>query len=237
LRFHGGTLWGRGGSVSKNLLAKRRRIANHSGMEIDHHTDSCLIAAQMQWHPHLQQGLALYAAGEAKAALLPLAEAIRISASYHPLFHFLESGLNTELAIMHLQQHNWHEAERLFTRAVFLHHDNATAIAGEKLAQTQTLAPLPTYATLQLCMPLAPLDAANTGIHQLRGEGRYHEAIEQCDAIHKRYHQLAALPWLARARCFAALGEDMLARNDIRHGMDLDRNNSDLLALSLELAA
>lgn len=213
------------------------QIANHSSMEIDTSTDSCLIAAQEQWHPHLARGMALHAAGEPQAALAPLAEAIRISASYHPLFHFLESGLNTELAIQHLQRQDWAEAERLFTRAVFLHHDNATAIAGEKLAQAQTQAKLPAYATLQLCAPLAPLDASHEGIHQLRTKGQLAEAIELCDRVHKRYHQLAALPWLARAQCFAALGEHALAQNDIRRGMDLDRKNPDLLALSQELAA
>lgn len=206
--------------------------------------DPCLQHAYDQWHSHLEQGLALYETSNPQAALTPLADAIRISASFHPLFHFLESGLNTELAQYYLQQDAWAEAETAFTRAIFLHHDNATAIAGKQLAQAQTCEALPRYDTLGLSSPLKPALPTAEGIHLWRKQAQmaedkaplYHSAIAQCEAAHLRYHQLAALPWLARARCFAALGEDALARNDIRHGMDLDRRNPDLLALSMRLA-
>lgn len=206
--------------------------------------DPCLQHAHAQWHSHLEQGIVLYEASNPQAAIAPLAEAIRISASFHPLFHFLESGLNTELAQHYLQQSIWDKAEAAFSRAIFLHHDNATALAGKQLAQTQAADTLPRYDTLSLSAPLKPASPTETGIHAWRKLARaaedktplYLAAIEHCEAAHLRYHQLAALPWLARARCFAAMGEDSLARNDIRHGMDLDRHNPEFLALSVKLA-
>lgn len=209
--------------------------------------DPCLTHAHAQWLPALQQGIALAEARDFAAAHKPLAEAIRISASFHPLFHYLESGLNTELAIRHLRAGEFAEAEQLFTRAEFLHHDNATALAGLAASKNHdATANLPPYSTLQLAAPLTPPPAEN-GIHALYRRAKkaaaheaiplYREAIAECEAVHPAYHKLAALPWLHRAECFAAQGEDLLARNDIRHGMDLDRDNPDLLALSLNLAA
>lgn len=215
-------------------------------METQTDTDPCLADAYDQWQPPLQHGIALFDAGETKAALTPLAEAIRLSASFHPLFHFLESGLNTELAQYHLANGEWDEAKALFARAVFLHHDNPTALAGVKLVEARQAGELPRYPILPLSSPLKPATSDEPGIHTLRQQAMlangqekavlYHQAIALCETAHKRYHQLAALPWLARARCFAALGEDVLARNDIRHGMDLDRRNADLLTLSASLA-
>lgn len=208
-------------------------------------TDPCLVEAHRQWQPFFAEGEAYYAGQNPQAALAPLAEAIRISASYHPLFHFLESGLNTELGIVYLAQQQWAEAEATFERAVFLHHDNATAISGQQLAQTHINAELPRYRTLFLSSPLKGVEGAG-GIHTLRKRARkadadaaialYQEAIQICEQTHLHYHTLTAQPWLARARCFAAQGEDALARNDIRHGMDLDRKNTELLELSLSLA-
>lgn len=215
-------------------------------MDTQTDTDPCLADAYSQWQQPLQHGITLYEAGESKAALTPLAEAIRLSASFHPLFHFLESGLNTELAQYHLANGEWDEAKALFTRAVFLHHDNPTALAGVKLADAWQTKELSRYPILSLSSPLKPANSEAPGIHALRQQALladdhekvalYHQAIALCETAHKRYHQLAALPLLARARCFAALGEDALARNDIRHGMDLDRRNADLLALSASLA-
>lgn len=243
----GGNLRWRGAAVSKNLLAKPPECMNHSSM---HHpppqTDPCLLHAHNQWAPPLHEAQQHIDAAKFAAALLPLAEAIRISASFHPLFHYLESGLNTELAMLYMHQGNWEQAEACFTRAVFLHHDNATAIQGKQLAQQRQMGNLPAYGTLQLSAPLTPR-ASDTGIHAVYQQARtatgdtaiarYHEAIALCEATHLNYHQWAALPWLARAECFAAQGEDLLARNDIRHGMDLDRKNAGLLALSVSLAA
>lgn len=209
-------------------------------------TDPCLFHAHAQWRVPLHQGKALMEDRQYSAALAPLAEAIRISASFHPLFHFLESGLNTELAILHLQAGEWEEAEKLFDRAIFLHHDNASALQGKTLAQAREHGNLPPYGTERLSAALTP-PPTEDGIHALRRKARkatkdeaaplYHAAIESCERTHLAYHRVAALPWLYRAECFAAQGEDLLARNDIRHGMDLDRNNAELLALSLRLAA
>lgn len=216
-------------------------MANHESMNTP---DPCLTHAQSQWLAPLRQGQAHYEAGELAAALAPLAEAIRISAAFHPLFHYLESGLNTELAQLHLARGEWEEAAAAFKRAEFLHHDNAVAVAGMKQAQAREAAELPAYGTLALSRPLAPGEDTPHGIHATRRRAReegsaalYRQAIELCEAAHLRYHQLAAQPWLARARVFAAQGEEALARNDIRHGMDLDRKNADLLHLSLQLAA
>ena len=209
-------------------------------------TDPCLLHAHAQWRGPLQQGRTLADNGDYSAALTPLAEAIRISGSFHPLFHFLESGLNTELAALHLQHGEWAEAERLFDRAVFLHHDNAVALQGKALAQAEESAPLPAYQTRQLAALLTPKPTAD-GIHALYRQAHAadkaeaialsRQAIELCESTHRMYHRAAALPWLCRAECFAAQGEDLLARNDIRHGMDLDRENAELLALSVRLAA
>lgn len=209
-------------------------------------TDPCLLHAHAQWLPHLHQGMAMAEAGDYAAALTPLAEAIRISASFHPLFHFLESGLNTELAALYLRNGEWEEAERLFTRAVFLHHDNATALQGREMAQHHESGVLPAYSTSELSARLSPPQSPQ-GIHALRRQARaaemaeavplYRQAIVLCETAHQAYHRAAALPWLHRAECFAAQGEDLLARNDIRHGMDLDRTNAGLLALSVRLAA
>lgn len=226
--------------AAKKLLAKRSLMPNHNGMTTQ---DPCLTHAHAQWLAPLQRGEACYDAGELHAALAPLAEAIRISAAFHPLFHFLESGLNTELAQLYLSQDEWDKAETAFKRAEFLHHDNEVAIAGLQLAKAQQKAELPTYRTISLSRPLKP-EVTEQGIYALRKRAKetgsaalYAEAIEACEAAHLHYHQLAAQPWLVRARVFAAQGEEALARNDIRHGMDLDRKNADLLQLSMQLAA
>jgi tetratricopeptide (TPR) repeat protein len=206
--------------------------------------DPCLEHAHNQWNKALQQGIASYEAHQLQEAVAALSEAIRISSSFHPLFHFLESGLNTELAQYLLAQHAWTEAESAFDRAIFLHHDNAIAIAGKQLAQSCKAVALPAYDTLGMSSPLRPSSRTDNGIHALRYAARnatdgdlalYRASIAQCEAAHLHYHQLAALPWLARATCFATMGEDALARNDIRHGMDLDRSNADLLELSIRI--
>lgn len=211
------------------------------------HYDPCLTHAIAQWHAPLAQGKAQMAQGNVKAALPLLGEAIRISASFHPLFHFLESGLNTELAILHLRGGKFAQAQTLFTRAVFLHHDNATALAGQQACAAQdATATLPPYGTLQLAAELAPAPSEG-GVHAIHARAKkaaapeaiplYEKAITLLESVHPAYHREAAMPWLYRAECFAAQGEDLLARNDIRHGMDLDRENAGLLALSLQLAA
>ncbi|MCH2546487.1 MAG: hypothetical protein MK052_02600 [Alphaproteobacteria bacterium] len=211
------------------------------------HSDPCLIHAYRQWQAPLEQGSALYNASKMAQAIIALTDATRISASFHPLFHYLESGLNTELAEIYAANNQWQEACTAYERAVFLHHDNTTAIAGKTNAETKQPNTAERYRTIGLSIKLRPENYQLNGIYALRKQARtasplesitlYQQAIAECEATHLRYHQLAALPWLMRAQCFAAQGEDALARNDIRHGMDLDRANTDLLQLSVSLAA
>jgi tetratricopeptide (TPR) repeat protein len=54
----------------------------------------------------------------------------------------------------------------------------------------------------------------------------YSRAITLCDATHQQYHALAAQPWWLRAALHRALGEHLLAMNDLKRGLDLDRQNA-----------
>jgi tetratricopeptide (TPR) repeat protein len=202
--------------------------------------DPSLERIHRQWLPDQQQGLTLLAEGKAEEALIFLSRAITISASFHPVYHFLESGLNTELAILYQRHGNAEAALKHFNRALFLHHDNATALAGKAAIEAQQLeAPLPAYPMLELAAELSPpAGKAEAGtIHDLHSRALtvpyeeacllYEEAIRRCEPAHQRYHQLAALPWLFRAEAFIALKEAALAKNDIRRGKDLDRHHPD----------
>ena len=73
-------------------------------------SEASLNTAHAQWLAPLEAGRALLDAGEISACLAPLSEAIRISAAYHPEYHFLESGLNTELGRLWLEQGDYAKA-------------------------------------------------------------------------------------------------------------------------------
>ena len=63
----------------------------------------------------------------------------------------------------------------------------------------------------------------------------FSHAITLCDATHRQYHALAAEPWWLRAALHRALGEHLLAMNDLKRGLDLDRQNAWALAQMAEL--
>ena len=212
--------------------------------------DASLLLAQGRWLPFMEQAQARWDGGEAETALAPASEAIRLSADVHPQYHFLESGLHTTLGTLHLRHGTFAEATRHFDRAVFLHHDNPVALAGQAAAGRQESATLPAYTHAKAWAEwLAFCGVADTelksGIFEAWAEAERAEkeqaisllshAITLCDATHLQYHALAAQPWWLRAALHRALGEHALAINDLKRGLDLNRKNVWALAQLAEL--
>lgn len=168
-----------------------------------------------------------------------LSEAIHISAHFHPLFHFFESALNTELACIYAKQSNRIQAKALATRALFLEHDNEAAA---HILDGLPIAEIPIYNkatnTQQGWLPIGLQAAAltNETIFTLAANAReqaqqgdeaaaiqsYQRAIAQTEQAHQAYHKAAAKPWILRAEYFTALGEHALAKNDLIKARDLD---------------
>lgn len=189
-------------------------------------TEAALAAAYSGWHAALKAGREALKSGDAQAALAPLSEAIRISAAYHPEFHFLESGMNTELGRILRAQGDGEGAKAAFERAVFLHHQNEVALAG--LASAPIL-PAYTMAARNLASWAAigggKVVDVETCLFTLRAQAKtvedWRSVISLTDEAHKQYHKLAAEPWFLRAKAHRALGEKELASNDQRRAEDL----------------
>lgn len=205
--------------------------------------DPFLATAQKQWEMHLDQGVTAYHAQNWAEALQHFSVAVSESARYHPLFHYLESGLHTELAQLHCKNNDFELAHTHFKRALFLHHDNETAQKGLEIDLSDgTEHVLPPYPFAALTATLPPPQQAAGCIRSLRMQARnrevteaisaYQEMIEICEATHLAYHSAASLPWLWRAKTFIKQGETALARNDAIRGLDLDRKNIDLASLA-----
>lgn len=202
--------------------------------------DGSLLLAQSAWQKALTEGVARLQAGDTAGAIAPLSQAVQESARYHPLYHFLESGLQTDLGALYLVQHADDQAKLHFERAVFLDHSNEIAKQGLDMIATGNVSPLPRYPLLELT---ESLPANHNDLKYIRRQvinlsakdaiHHYLRAIQICEATHLAYHQSAALPWLWRARAFRAQGETYLAKNDARRGLDLDRTNADLMGLSV----
>lgn len=194
--------------------------------------DISLAKASAQWQASLAEGIEALDRGEPDAAIPLLSHAVTVSARFHPLYHFLESGLNTELAARLLAEGNFEEAAKYFKRAVFLDHSNMAAMEGKKAAEDGQMDKKISYSLAAMLEGMELGDGSEGTIWGLRNRGRYLDAIELCETTHLAYHKAAAQPWLWRARAFLAKGERMLARNDARRGLDLDRKHPDLLGLS-----
>lgn len=205
--------------------------------------DDSLAYAYATWKPALESGVTALEAGELSKAVSLLSDALRISASFHPVYHFLETGLNTELARLLYQAKEMEKVMQVLDRAIFLHHDNPAALyAKQLLVKGQLWNPVPYY-FLKDCQSLAQkgeifrLYAHSCNSDDLNQKIIFlKQAIEICEETHKHYHRLAAVPWVWRARAFLAQGEEMLplARNDIWRGLDLDKLSAELLALHLQ---
>lgn len=209
--------------------------------------DPALTQAESTWKAALDAGKKALEAKEYANAIAQLSDAVQQSAHFHPLFHFLESGLNTELALLHLSRGEFDEAHKHFIRAVFLDHENATAKQGAKQADEEDKTPLPAYGMERLLADF-PKPETKESIWQWRAQAMqaqgdeaialYQLAIAQCETTHEAYHKAAAQPWLWRAKSFLAQGERALAKNDGRRGLDLDKQHPDLLSMAnLSLSA
>lgn len=199
--------------------------------------DPLLEAAHHAWLPALKRGILLAQEGENEAAITAFSEAIRISAAFHPRFHFLESGLQTELAIYLLNQEKWDDAAKHFKRAVFLDHTNEPALQGQNLAASQRLEVLPAYDRAATTLMdwlggASPPTLHHEHLLSLRAQARtaegnmktrlYLELLEKCEEAHQHYHRLASLPWRWRAELFRKQNQIELAENDLRRSRDLD---------------
>lgn len=193
-----------------------------------------LSTIESSWQHSLQQ-----AKSEPAKAEQHLTQAITIASSFHPLFHFYESGLNTELAKLYIRQEKFEDAVAAARRAEFLDHENEPAkqiLNGNySILQEYTKAPLTTanwFANEQaghLNLKEMSMFAAAFEAKQLasqsnfsKPEALYKQAIQETETAHQAYHKLAAKPWLARANYFQEIGEEELAKNDIRRARDLD---------------
>lgn len=212
--------------------------------------DASLVLACKRWQPAMQEARGAWAAGSANEAVESASQAIRLSADVHPQYHFVESGLHTALGALHLRHGEYDEAKRHFDRAVFLHHDNPVALAGQGAEERREAMDLPAYAHakawaewLEFC-GVAETDL-KSGIFEawrkaekaekVEAISLFSHAITLCDATHRQYHALAAEPWWLRAALHRALGEHLLAMNDLTRGLDLDRQNAWALAQLAEL--
>ena len=209
-------------------------------VKADEKIDGSLLLAQSAWQGALAEGMACLQAGNAAGAIAPLSQAVQESARYHPLYHFLESGLQTDVATLYLSQAAFNQAKPHFERAIFLDHSNEIAKQGLDMIATGNVSPLPRYPLLELTESLPANDndlkyirRQVLGLSAKDAITHYLRAIEICEATHLAYHQSAALPWLWRARAFRAQGETYLAKNDARRGLDLDRTNANLMGLSV----
>jgi tetratricopeptide (TPR) repeat protein len=212
--------------------------------------DASLLLALGRWKPMLDHAWQLAQTESFELAFAPASEAIRLSADVHPQYHFLESGLHTALGSLHLRHGEWEEATRHFDRAVFLHHDNDVAQAGQGAAARHERVELPPYTHaktwvewMEFC-GVAQSELQSGFFEPWVRAGRaakteavslFSHAITLCDATHRQYHALAAQPWWLRAALHRALGEPLLAMNDLSRGLDLDRQNGWALAQMAEL--
>ncbi|MBY0354508.1 MAG: hypothetical protein K2Q12_02115 [Rickettsiales bacterium] len=203
--------------------------------------DGSLALACAQWHPMMNKAQQHMQAGESEPAIECASEAIRLSALWHPQYHFLESGLHTAVGALYLAEKHYAMATQNFSRALFLHHDNTSAHAGLCAAQQQVSDEIPPYTealSWQAWCNMASCDGVSLQSElfekRLQAENSmgdsaflaYEDATKCCDATHQAYHRLAAQPWWLRASLFMEQGEDALAKNDLRRGLNLDRTNS-----------
>lgn len=204
--------------------------------------EGSLALACANWQPLMHRAQQHMQTGESEQAIECASEAIRLSAAVHPRYHFLESGLHTALAALHLKDGDEIEATRHFERAVFMHHDNPTALAGlEAMKQKGGVPRLPLYTHEMVWEEWAAFCGAEhsiprSGIFELKAKAQeaqgptqyefYAQAIAHCDATHRQYHVLAAETWWLRAQLHYQSGEIMLAINDLTRGLDLDRANT-----------
>ena len=222
--------------------------------------DATLLLAYCRWKTHLADAKILQQAGQPEVAVMCASEAIRLSADVHPQYHFLESGLHTALGALHVQYGEYDDAKRHFERAVFLHHDNPVALAGVAAIGNEAVKPpsprggegitLPPYTHAKAWAEWQAFCGAHDSEHRSgifeawqqaeRAEKNeaislYTHAITLCDATHRQYHAMAAEPWWLRAALHRALGEHLLAMNDLKRGLDLDRQNAWALQQLAEL--
>jgi len=285
-------------AATRSGFPYRFDLRNSENDETLRTADASLILAHGRWSSFMHEAVRLTVAGHHEAALAPASEAIRLSADVHPQYHFLESGLHTALGGLHLRHGEYGKAKRHFDRAVFLHHDNAVALAGLEISdnerlKAQELTPPPVggrsgggredTSFVPICPHPSSLRFAETGPNPPPiGEGAilppythakawaewlafcgvaetelksgifeawaqaeqaekdaaislFSHAITLCDATHRQYHALAAEPWWLRAALHRALDEPLLAMNDLKRGLDLDRQNGWALAQLAEL--
>ena len=171
-----------------------------------------------------------------------MSKAIQISAHYHPLIHFFEASLQTELAYAYQQLGDTERATQHAKRAVFLDHNNQTAIAiaGSNPTTINALLYGASIYTLSGWLggdarypPIGETEEmfvealqAKTLLDEKSWNAAidtYSKLIEQMEDLHQAYHIEAAKPWLMRAEYFQAKGEKELAENDLRKAKDLDR--------------
>ncbi len=193
--------------------------------------DSALNAIKSSWEAALQAGCDAANAGDHNTAISYFSQAITQSTRFHPLFHFLESGLNTELGILYHKQNNADAAKSHFERAIWLDHDNKTAKQGIEATSEANFAPYGIPQKIQ-DMPKGDIWELRQAASQNSDIALYVKAIELCEATHAAYHAAAALPWLHRARSHLAIGERILAKNDGKRGLDLDPTHPDLTGLA-----
>jgi tetratricopeptide (TPR) repeat protein len=195
--------------------------------------EACLAQAFATWNHQLERAISMKEAQRFEDAEQFFHEAVKISASYHPLFHFWESGLNTELGKIFLAAGNFSAAEQHFSRAIWLHRQNEAAKTGLEAAKNQSKnTDLKIYDTLKFASPLSKIvadDFSEKNILILHLEAltnnsvaAYSAAISCCEESHQEYHKLAAIPWLERANYFSEINAHALAKNDLRRAFDLD---------------
>lgn len=210
--------------------------------------EASLFLAWRSWEAPFAEGRRL-AESNIRDSIPLFSEAIRRSAFFHPHYHFLESYLHLKRGMQRMRAGNAEGAGADFARAIRLDPTNQAAMeAAARLAKTEPPAAQTIYskAVLKLedwapenpgeSIPCGSLNSpsvhALAAAAEISGEDEdFSRAITLADETHQHYHRLAALPWLARAKAFAALDERELARNDCRRGFDLNRDCAELNAL------
>lgn len=203
-------------------------------------TDAALQQAYRHWQEPLAQGHALWQAGRLRAAEAAFHEAVRISASYHPLFHFFESGLNTELALTLYALGDNAPLQSVVERALFQDHFNPVMLSFAQWLKGEITEPVITpYDIWGLSSPLfdgdgSALKAAFLHAQHLQGEEKVHAlraTIRECEVNHGAFHRLSAEPYTVRAKFFLARNDIFLAQNDVVKGLNLAPKWSKLLEM------
>lgn len=191
--------------------------------------DAALQRAYHLWQAPLQQGQAFWQASDFAAAETALNEAVRISASFHPLFHFFESGLNTELALTLYAMGDKERLAPVVKRALFQDHFNPAMLSLQSWLNDGAEPTLHPYDIWGLSSPLfdageSALKAAFLASLSLQGEEKVNSLraiIRECETNHGAFHRFSAEPYAVRAEFFLAKNELYLAGNDVVKGLNL----------------